>query len=177
MDTSITKYLDQYATNFTSKWVVLIIDLILVIGAYFLALAIRFNFLYSYSQIKVYLPQLFVITIVYVITFLIFKSYVGVIRHTSLVDARRIFVSTTASKIVFIILNLFYKKLSKKNGLISTLFIIFYSLFRFVIEFTREPDTQIGLLMLSLSLGQIISVIFLIAGTILFYKNYDSKKK
>ena len=79
--------------------------------------------------------------------------------------------------VLFIILNIFYKKFSEKNGLISSLFVIFYSLFRFVIEFTREPDSHIGLLMFSLSLGQIISVIFLIIGTILFYKNYDSKKR
>ena len=79
--------------------------------------------------------------------------------------------------VLFIILNIFYKKFSEKNGLISSLFIIFYSLFRFVIEFTREPDAQIGLLIFNLSLGQIISVIFLIAGSILFYKNYDSKKQ
>ena len=79
--------------------------------------------------------------------------------------------------VLFIILNFFNKKFSEKNGLISSLFIIFYSLFRFIIEFTREPDAQIGLLLFSLSLGQIISIIFLIAGTILFYKNYDSKKR
>ena len=79
--------------------------------------------------------------------------------------------------ILFILLNLFHNKLSKKNGLISSLFIIFYSIFRFFIEFTREPDAHIGLIMLNMSLGQIISVIFFIAGTILFYKNYVSKKQ
>ena len=79
--------------------------------------------------------------------------------------------------ILFIILNLINKKISQKNGLISSLFIIFYSVFRFVIEFTREPDAQIGLLMFSLSLGQVISIIFLIAGTILFYKSYDFKER
>ena len=79
--------------------------------------------------------------------------------------------------VLFIILNLIYKKISQKTGLISYLFIIFYSVFRFVIEFTREPDAQIGLLIFSLSLGQVISVIFFIVGTILFYKNYDSKKR
>ena len=79
--------------------------------------------------------------------------------------------------ILFVLLNFFYKKLSKKDGLISSLFIIFYSIFRFFIEFTREPDVHIGLVMFNMSLGQILSVIFLIAGTILFYKNYVSKKK
>ena len=78
--------------------------------------------------------------------------------------------------VLFIILNLFYKKFSERTGVISALFIIFYSAFRFVIEFTREPDAHIGLLMFSMSLGQIISIIFFMAGTILFYKNYVSKK-
>ena len=79
--------------------------------------------------------------------------------------------------VLFILLNLFHKKLSKKNGLISSLFIIFYSIFRFFIEFTREPDSHIGLVIFSMSLGQIISVIFFIVGTILFYKNYVFKKQ
>ena len=79
--------------------------------------------------------------------------------------------------VLFILLNLFYKKLSKKNGSISFLFIIFYSIFRFFIEFTREPDAHIGLVMFSMSLGQIISILFFIAGAILFYKNYVSKKQ
>tara|TARA_B100000965_G_C19560040_1_gene744065 strand:- start:995 stop:1768 length:774 start_codon:yes stop_codon:yes gene_type:complete len=78
--------------------------------------------------------------------------------------------------VLFIILNLFYKKLFKKNGLISFLFIIFYSIFRFLIEFTREPDSHIGLVIYNMSLGQIISIIFFIVGTILFYNNYASKK-
>ena len=79
--------------------------------------------------------------------------------------------------ILFVLLNLFYKKLPKKNGLISSLFIIFYSIFRFLIEFTREPDAHIGLIIFNMSLGQIISIIFFITGMILFYKNYVSKKQ
>ena len=79
--------------------------------------------------------------------------------------------------ILFVLLNFFYKKLSKKDGLISFLFIIFYSIFRFLIEFTREPDVHIGLIFFNMSLGQIISIIFFITGMILFYKNYVSKKQ
>jgi len=78
--------------------------------------------------------------------------------------------------ILFILLNFFHHKLIKKNGLISSLFIIYYSFFRFFVEFTREPDTHIGLLIFSMSMGQIISIIFFIMGTFLFYKNYVSKK-
>ena len=79
--------------------------------------------------------------------------------------------------VLFIILNLIHKKISTKNGLISSLFVIFYSIFRFFIEFTREPDSQIGLILFNMSLGQIISIIFFITGIILFYNNYVSKKQ
>ena len=78
--------------------------------------------------------------------------------------------------VLFILLNFFHHKLIKKNGLISSLFIIYYSFFRFFVEFTREPDAHIGLLIFSMSMGQIISIIFFITGTFLFYKNYVSKK-
>jgi len=78
--------------------------------------------------------------------------------------------------ILFILLNFFHKKLTKKNGLISSLFIIYYSLFRYFIEFTREPDAHIGLVLFSMSMGQLISIGFFIIGMILFYKNYVTEK-
>ncbi len=78
---------------------------------------------------------------------------------------------------LFIILNLVYKKISKINGLISSLFVIFYSIFRFFIEFTREPDSHIGLIVFNMSLGQIISIIFFIVGIMLFQIKYVSKKQ
>ena len=43
-------------------------------------------------------------------------------------------------------------------------FLIFYSIFRFLIEFTREPDAHIGLILFNLSMGQLISIIFLLLG-------------
>ena len=78
--------------------------------------------------------------------------------------------------ILFIILNFFHRKFIEQSGLISSLFIIYYSIFRFFIEFTREPDAHIGLLLFGMSMGQIISIIFFILGTFLFYKNYASRK-
>ena len=73
--------------------------------------------------------------------------------------------------ILFFILGYFYNKnYLKKPGLISALFLIFYSLFRFAAEFFRSPDPQIGYLILNLTLGQIMSIIFLAFGTLLFLK-------
>ena len=78
--------------------------------------------------------------------------------------------------ILFFILIYFRKKnYLKKPGLISGLFLIFYSIFRFLVEFFRVPDEHLGYLIFDLSMGQIISVIFLMIGTILFYFKNENR--
>ena len=77
--------------------------------------------------------------------------------------------------ILFVLLNYIFKKwLYKSPGSISALFLIFYSIFRFFIEFTREPDIQIGYIIFNLTLGQILSFLFLMFGLFLFYKKNES---
>ena len=78
--------------------------------------------------------------------------------------------------ILFFLLQLFYKKFSERNGLISCLFLIFYSIFRFFIEFTRQPDEHLGFIFLNMTMGQMISIICLFVGMIVFYINYDFKR-
>ncbi|MBA1339803.1 MAG: phosphatidylglycerol:prolipoprotein diacylglycerol transferase [Pelagibacterales bacterium] len=71
--------------------------------------------------------------------------------------------------ILFILLNYLSKKKSfKKQGLISSTFLIFFSLFRFILEYFRAPDPQIGYLAYKLTLGQFISIIFFILGMSLY---------
>ena len=78
--------------------------------------------------------------------------------------------------ILFILLMYFRKKsYLSKPGTISGLFLIFYSIFRFFIEFYRVPDEQIGYLVFNLSIGQIISFVFLTIGTIIFYLKNENK--
>ena len=78
--------------------------------------------------------------------------------------------------ILFLLLGYFFRKnYSQRPGKISALFLIFYSLFRFQAEFFRLPDSQIGYLILNLTLGQLISIIFLVAGTALFYLKNNEK--
>ena len=79
--------------------------------------------------------------------------------------------------ILFLILLYFRKKnFLVKPGLISGIFLIFYSIFRFILEFFRVPDEQLGYLIFSLSMGQIISLIFILFGTILFYIKNENKQ-
>tara|TARA_Y100000590_G_scaffold205162_1_gene232707 strand:- start:1678 stop:2451 length:774 start_codon:yes stop_codon:yes gene_type:complete len=77
--------------------------------------------------------------------------------------------------VLFLLLNFIFKKFLFRSGIISSLFLIYYSIFRFFTEFTREPDPQIGYLILNLSMGQIISIVFFIAGIFLFYFKNENK--
>ena len=79
--------------------------------------------------------------------------------------------------ILFLILIYFRRKgLMKIPGLISGLFLIFYSVFRFIIEFFRVPDQQLGYFFLNLTMGQIISFIFLLIGTFIIVTKYEITK-
>ena len=79
--------------------------------------------------------------------------------------------------ILFIIMFLFTKKnYLLRPGLISSLFLIFYSLFRFAVEFYRVPDEQIGFIFLNLTMGQFISLIFFCFGFYLFSLKKNENK-
>ena len=95
-----------------------------------------------------------------------FEKVDNIFRHPS-----QIYEAFFEGIILFIILNFIFKKqLYKSPGFISALFLIFYSIFRFFIEFTREPDVQIGYILFNLSLGQLLSFLFFMFGLFLFYK-------
>ena len=86
-------------------------------------------------------------------------------RHPS-----QIYEAVLEGLILFLIIFYFIKKnYLLKPGLISSLFLIFYSLFRFIAEFYRAPDEQLGLFFLNLSMGQILSIIFICFGFYLFF--------
>ena len=79
--------------------------------------------------------------------------------------------------ILFVILmNFKNKNFLLKPGLISSLFLIFYSIFRFSIEFLRVPDTQLGYLLFNLTMGQILSIILMLTGLVLFYFKNENKQ-
>ena len=80
--------------------------------------------------------------------------------------------------ILFLLLIYFRNKgLMKMPGLISGIFLVFYSIFRFIIEFFRVPDQQLGYVFLNLTMGQMISFIFLLIGIYLVINKYEIQKK
>ena len=62
------------------------------------------------------------------------------------------------------------QKKIRNNGYLSSLFLIFYAIFRIVAEFFREPDWHIGFIFGDLTMGQLLSLPLLILGLIILIK-------
>jgi len=65
--------------------------------------------------------------------------------------------------LLFVILWLYSRK-PRPVGAVSAVFLIGYGSFRFLAEFTREPDNFLGLLTLGMSMGQWLSLPMIFAG-------------
>ena len=68
--------------------------------------------------------------------------------------------------VLFIVL-WWYAAKPRPRGAVSAWFLIGYGVFRFAVEFTREPDPFLGLLALDLSMGQWLSLPMIAAGVAL----------
>ncbi|MBL0598944.1 prolipoprotein diacylglyceryl transferase [Aeromonas jandaei] len=73
--------------------------------------------------------------------------------------------------VLFIILNLFWRK-NPPRGAISGMFLLFYGLFRFLVEFLRQPDSQLGLYFNEISMGQILSTPMIFIGGLMIWAAY-----
>lgn len=61
----------------------------------------------------------------------------------------------------------FAKDRVRRTGVLTALFLILYGLFRFFVEFFREPDPQLGFILGLFTMGQLLSVAMMIAGAVL----------
>ena len=75
---------------------------------------------------------------------------------------------------LFAILWLFSRK-PRPLGVVSGLFLAGYGSFRFLAEFTREPDSFLGLLAMGLSMGQWLSLPMIVAGLAMLRWAYRQK--
>ena len=87
----------------------------------------------------------------------------GLLRHPS-----QLYESFGEGLLLFLVL-LLISRLSKVRGVVSSSFLIFYGLIRFIIEFYRQPDAHIGYIAFdSLSMGQILCLPMILIGIIMF---------
>jgi len=88
---------------YTSRWIVLIIDLSLSLQAFFIAYLIRFNFSFKFGPYDL-IQQLPLVALASLVGFFIVGSFKGIVRHTGTKDAINVFwASTVVATILFIV--------------------------------------------------------------------------
>jgi FlaA1/EpsC-like NDP-sugar epimerase len=96
----LRKFILRNSDRFLSRWIVLLFDLFIVLGAYLISVVLRFNFEYTHIPEGLVLEKMPLIGGAYLIGFALSRSHVGVIRHTGVSDALNIFKGTFIAVII-----------------------------------------------------------------------------
>ncbi|SNB46093.1 prolipoprotein diacylglyceryl transferase [Geobacter sp. DSM 9736] len=96
----------------------------------------------------------------------VFPGGGGVPRHPS-----QLYEALLEGVVLFTILWLVMRK-NPPYGVLSWLFLAFYGLFRFFVEFFREPDMQLGFVVERFSMGQLLSLPMVIVGAVMVWWSY-----
>ena len=88
-----------------------------------------------------------------------------VLRHPS-----QIYEAIFEGLIIFIVIFYIIKKQYYKYINIYSVFLIMYGIFRFTIEFYREPDSHLGFIFVNISMGQLLCLPMILIGLIFLRK-------
>lgn len=102
------KYLKLLFQKNIPRWIIFSIDIIISVFSLIFAYLVRFNFSIPEPDYKDFPFVLGCVIIVRAVSFLFFKTYKGIVKHTSSTDAQRIFTALTIGSLVFVLINLIF---------------------------------------------------------------------
>ncbi len=97
--------LRQITSRFVSKWLILLVDIGIVSASFTLASLARFNFEFNYVDPRLFKYHLATVIFFRLLGFLIFQSYSGIVRHTSLEDIKSLLKALLFSSIMLMIVS------------------------------------------------------------------------
>ena len=92
------------------RWMVLLIDMSVVYFSFLIAYMLRFNFETYSFELSIVFRQAWIVLLIYTFFMLVFKSYSGMIRHTTIRDTYRLIATTFASLTIIFPITLFSRK-------------------------------------------------------------------
>jgi phosphatidylglycerol:prolipoprotein diacylglycerol transferase len=106
---------------------------------------------------------------------MVFPGGGNVPRHPS-----QLYEAFLEGPVLFAILWFVKRKKNLPVGVVFWCFVSFYGVFRFLVEFTREPDPQLGFVLGNLSMGQLLSLPMFVLGVcmiIILYRRQGKKRE
>ncbi|MFD2587074.1 polysaccharide biosynthesis protein [Croceitalea marina] len=134
----IQSYLTNKVERYASKWLVLIIDVVIVLISFVLSYLIRFNLTFNFDVEKLFV-QIPWIALMFLCSFLVIGSYKGVVRHTGVQDVYNLFNAICLASILIIFLVIVNKEYQiVENFTIPLSIIIINSLISFITLITSR---------------------------------------
>ena len=111
----LKQLVNSYSSQFLSRWVILLGDIVTVGFSFLFAYFIWFKFSLAAFDSAAVLIQLSITALIYTIFFFITRSYSGILRHTGLFDAFLILKAVSLSLGVLFVINIMYYALGKED--------------------------------------------------------------
>ncbi len=143
LQTVFGKRVDSF--GYLPRWIIFCIDIAIIIFANFLTYVMLSNLVLTFYDTLGHFERYAIIIFVNTIFFVLFRTYAGIIRHSSFIDAVKLLFSTFSSLVVLIGINYTYyfiygKKIYLFPGLILSFVLSFTILFffRIIVKFLFE---------------------------------------
>jgi len=126
------KFIELPGRN-TPRWIIFSIDIVICLCSVLLAYLLRFNFNVPSAEIESFRYVIPVVLLVRCTSFVMAKTYAGIIRYTSTRDAQRIFATIISGSVLFVVINII-------SFSVQTKYIIPYSII--IIDFLATVFTM-----------------------------------
>lgn len=121
----------------TPRWLVFLIDLSICFLSIFLSYYLRFNFVIPEKEIDAIPLAILTVLIIRIISFLLGKTYTGMVRYTGTKDILRIFVTMFLGSVLILIISISYLAYKDRYLIPISIIIIDFFVSTFVLAFSR----------------------------------------
>jgi FlaA1/EpsC-like NDP-sugar epimerase len=104
------KAIEMFQKYYLPRWMVFFLDNLAVFLTFLLACLLRFDFVLSDFELNLAINQAFITVVIYATFGIVFRSYSGLIRHTTIIDIFIVFIATSFSLMALLGLSLLNRK-------------------------------------------------------------------
>ncbi|TDD98393.1 polysaccharide biosynthesis protein [Flavobacterium cellulosilyticum] len=106
--------------SYLPRWIIVIIDFSVLITSFLLTYSLFIGFQLDYIITKKYFTFIIIFFGVNLFFFWLFRTYSGIIRHSSYIDAVKLLFSQTSVLVFFLFFNFLFEMLYKEKAILNT---------------------------------------------------------
>ena len=118
------KAMGMFRKHYVPRWMVFVMDNVVVFLSFLFAYLLRYNFVLADFEFSLAINHALIAICVYAVFSLVFRSYSGLIRHTTIIDIFHVFISTSCSSVALFCLTLISRQIGWSENLNIPLSII-----------------------------------------------------